>query len=227
MHIVHPQRRRGEEEDLTPKRALFVGVDLGQATDFTAIAILDRIDEPQPRPGYRSERPAAKRRYVCDHLERMPNRTPYPAVVRHVAEIMRLSPGARLVVDYTGVGRPVVDSLEAAGLKPIPVTITGGDRAHQDHGWRVPKRDLVGALQVLLQSERLKIAGGLEFASTLTNELLNFRVKIDPLTAHDSYSAWREGVHDDLVLATAIAVWYAEQEHEQDLDFSQVPAILR
>jgi hypothetical protein len=39
---------------------------------------------------------------------------------------------------------------------------------------------------------------------------LNFRVKIDPLTAHDSYGAWREGQHDDLVLAVALAVWFAE-----------------
>jgi hypothetical protein len=28
-------------------------------------------------------------------------------------------------------------------------------------------------------------------------------------TAHDSYEAWREGDHDDLVLATALACWRA------------------
>jgi hypothetical protein len=42
-------------------------------------------------------------------------------------------------------------------------------------------------------------------------EFLAFRVKIDPLTAHDSYGAWREGAHDDLVLAVAVAAWYAEE----------------
>lgn len=227
MRSTFTVRSRHEEEDLTPRHALYVGVDLGQSQDFTAIAVLDRIDQPQARPHFRGARPEPERRYVCDHLERMPQHTPYPAVVKHVAAIMHASPGARLVVDYTGVGRPVVDSLSAAGLKPIPVTITGGDRVNYDGGYRVPKRDLVGALQVLLQSERLKVAGALKFAPVLTNELLNFRVKIDPLTAHDSYSAWREGVHDDLVLATAIAVWYGEHEKERSLDFSQVPAILR
>ena len=35
-------------------------------------------------------------------------------------------------------------------------------------------------------------------------------MKIDPITAHDSYGAWREGQHDDLVLAVALAVWFAE-----------------
>ena len=29
------------------------------------------------------------------------------------------------------------------------------------------------------------------------------RVKIDPKTAHDSYAAWRENQHDDLVFAVA------------------------
>jgi hypothetical protein len=46
---------------------------------------------------------------------------------------------------------------------------------------------------------------------TLVQELLAFRVKIDPLTAHDSYGAWREGAHDDLVLAVAVAAWYGQR----------------
>jgi hypothetical protein len=40
--------------------------------------------------------------------------------------------------------------------------------------------------------------------------LLHFRAKIDSLTAHSSYGAWKEGQHDDLVLAVALAVWFAE-----------------
>lgn len=30
-------------------------------------------------------------------------------------------------------------------------------------------------------------------------------------SGHDTYEAWREGIHDDTVLATAIAIWYAER----------------
>ena len=92
------------------------------------------------------------------------------------------------------------------------MTIHGGDTQSEDPAsgsYRVPKRDLVGGLQVLLQSGRLKIARYLEHAETLKSELLNFRVKINIATAHDSYQAWREGDHDDLVLATALACWEA------------------
>jgi hypothetical protein len=45
----------------------------------------------------------------------------------------------------------------------------------------------------------------------LVQELLTFRVRIDSATGRDSYAAWRESAHDDLVLALAVAVWWAER----------------
>jgi hypothetical protein len=55
---------------------------------------------------------------------------------------------------------------------------------------------------------RPKVAEGLPLWPTLREELLNFRRKIDLKTAHDSYEAWRESDHDDLVLAAALACWW-------------------
>jgi hypothetical protein len=75
----------------------------------------------------------------------------------------------------------------------------------------VPKRDLVSAPLVLMQNGQLKIAEGLSLRETLVKELLNFRVKINISTAHDSYEAWREGDHDDLVLSVALACWAGER----------------
>jgi hypothetical protein len=158
------------------------------------------------------DRPPA--RYASSHLDRLTLGTPYPAVGDHVQKLLKTPAlqGAQLVVDATGVGRPVVDMLRQRGLQPVPITITGGDQTVYDHGgWWVPKRDLVAAVQVLLQTERLKFAAGIPMVSVLVQELLAFRVKIDPLTAHDSYGAWREGAHDDLLLAVAVAAWYDER----------------
>ena len=75
----------------------------------------------------------------------------------------------------------------------------------------LPKRDLASAPLVLMQNKQLKIAEGLQLADTLKRELLNFKVKINISTAHDSYEAWREGDHDDLVLAVAMACWCGER----------------
>lgn len=227
----------------------FVGVDLGQAHDPTAIAIVrrfehqthapHRVGSPEWRRGSAPRVANREVRFTLGHLERLPLNTTYPDVVRHVKAIMAApqlrsagerqdipligieghrfgmmsnavpATGPDLVIDATGVGRPVLDMMRAEGLEPIGITITGGDRATNEGGmWRVPKRELVSVLQVLLQTERLAVSPALPLAHTFTSELLAFKVKIDPLTAHDSYGAWRDGEHDDLVLAAAIACWY-------------------
>jgi hypothetical protein len=61
---------------------------------------------------------------------------------------------------------------------------------------------------VLLQNRRLKVAKALPETEVLMKELKDFRVKVNPATAHESYEHWREGDHDDLVLATAMATWF-------------------
>ena len=49
---------------------------------------------------------------------------------------------------------------------------------------------------------------------TLTAELAGFQMKVTA-AGHDQYGAWREGAHDDLVLAVALAVWYGEHAYGQ------------
>jgi len=212
-----------------------LGVDLAQSSDFTAITILERIGhdtgktetygvpsplnwipDPPPMP----TRAIPEKHYQAQYLERLPIGTPYPAQVARIKQLhdelrRTAQPPPLLVVDKTGVGAPVVDMLRAAGLSPAAVTITGGDAVTQDGSdYRVPKRDLVSVVQVLLQSERLKIARALPEAQTLTSELLAFKVSIS-LKGHDSYGndagMWRENPHDDLVLAVALAAWYGER----------------
>jgi len=186
-----------------PVPSFFVGVDLGQASDFTAIAIIQR-DHDLPGAIYRVR-----------HIERTRG-VPYPLIVDRIHSLIHtpeLEAGIiYLVVDKTGVGAPVVDLLRDRNLNPISVTITGGDRPSNPgkREWHVPKRDLMSNLLVLSQSGRLKIAADLKEAKTFLDELQNMRVKIDIRTAHDSYSAWRESAHDDLVLAVALAAWWAE-----------------
>jgi hypothetical protein len=187
-----------------------VGVDLGQAQDFTAIAILERRIEPVATHPARLEA-----RYDLRHLERPALGTRYPAIVAHVLGLLSRPPlhrGVPLVVDKTGVGAAVVDMFTDAGVKPRAVTITGGDEPNTEdrYNLKVPKRDLAGVLVALFQTGRLRIAESLELAPALTTELVNFKVKVNLATGHDSYEAWRESVHDDLVLAVALACWHAE-----------------
>ncbi len=183
-----------------------VGLDLGQITDFTAIAVAERVKE-EGQPAYD---------YHLRHLQRFKLGTSYPDIVADVKtllEMPQLKGQAMLSFDCTGVGVAVADLLDSARLPcPVyPVTITGGDVESRDGGrWKVPKRDLIAVAQVFLQTQRLKIAQALPESATLIQELLDYRVRIDSTTIHDSYDA-RSGSHDDLVLAVTLALWVAER----------------
>src|SRR5580700_1607622 len=110
----------------------FVGLDLGQKQDFSAVAVVER--EEHRLTWMAPAQPCMRVR----HLERMPLGTPYVNVVRRVSEIMQhraLALQGRLVVDATGVGAPVVEMLRAVRppCRVTAVTITGGETAH-GHG---------------------------------------------------------------------------------------------
>lgn len=180
----------------------FAGLDLGQSADYTALTIADRITTGE------------KRAYHIRHLQRFKLGTPYPQIVKVVNALTLNVKDMELAIDATGVGAAVVDMFNVAKLScpSYAIYIHGGDKVTREgNKYRVPKRDLVSVVQVLLQNGALKIAEDLAEAKTLVKELLNFKVTIDPVTAHDSYAAWRENAHDDLVLATAMATWTAEK----------------
>jgi hypothetical protein len=187
-----------------------VGVDLGQTTDFTAIVVLQRTRRVEER----TQRTVSH--YALRHLERIQLGTSYHEVVTRIGTIRSeggLS-GAPVVVDQTGVGRAVVEMLRRhlSGTWIVPVTITSGQATTQtkEGDYHVPKKELVTSLQLAFQDHRLSIPKDLPDAPVFIQELLNFRVKIT-LAANEIYSAWREGIHDDLVLAAALATWWGEQ----------------
>ncbi len=201
--------------DATTKKTLFIGLDLGQAQDFSALAIIECV-RTVTDDGEKNEITALN----CIHLQRWQLRTSYPAIVADVVKMINgLDPllsqdgNPTLAIDATGVGAPVVDLFKREQIKAQlkPIQIVGGANVSEEFGMtRVPKRDLVSCVQVGLQNRTLKIAAQLELAEVLSRELSNFTVKITD-SANDVYGAWREGTHDDLVLAVALALWTASQ----------------
>ena len=148
--------------------------------------------------------------FQVGHLERLPLGTLYPAIVDHVGCLLTKLPGhPELVIDFTGVGRPVFDMFVHSGIHPTGVVITGGmSDAQNGLICSVSKLNLVSRLQALLHEARLKIQRELDEADTLVRELQDFRMEFTP-AGHMTFNA-RSGKHDDLVLALAIAVWRAQ-----------------
>ena len=86
--------------------------------------------------------------------------------------------------------------------------ITGGSGEGEPewNNFRVPKSNLVGNLQVLYQTKRIKIAKDLMLVPTFIEELQNFKMR-PPVISDNDPEAWREGQFDDLVFAVALAAW--------------------
>ena len=66
----------------------------------------------------------------------------------------------------------------------------------------MPRADLLGGMQVLLEKGDLKIAKGLREAGALVRELVGMRT---------GQGGSESGAHDDLVLAVALACWLGAQ----------------
>jgi hypothetical protein len=200
----------GSELAEMQKPAYFVGLDLGQSADYSALVILERRGfSPQNYT------------FDCRFLHRWELKTAYPKIVEDTVRYVNshsLNAGARerpvLAVDATGVGAPVVDLFRREHLagKLTPILITSGDSVSRDGDIvRVPKRDLVGAIAVALQSGRLKISEELPLTKILTGELENFQAKITN-SGNATFGAgaeWRVGSNDDLVLSLSLALWCA------------------
>jgi hypothetical protein len=207
-----------------------IGFDLGQTGDYTALAVVEKI---------RSGNPQRLAALHLRYLERYSLMTPYPKIADEVAALVksehlvtyttdemlnRITLYPELVVDRTGVGPPVTNLLRERGLTFRSMVVTASDDAGSGRAaYRVPKRDLISALEVTLQTGMLQVAEGIRLWPVLREEMLNFRRKIDPKMAHDSYEHWRESDHYNLVLAVCLACWGAARPRQQLFNFNYMP----
>ena len=201
---------------LTEPARIFVGLDLGQSQDPSALSVVERAEVFNGMDWASYERRPARRFRVL-YLERVLLRTPYPKVVERVQRVVRQSAQigrCTLVVDATGLGAPVVDMLRVAnlGCEIVPVLLTGGEAESCANGvWHVPKRDLITGLQVMLDERELGLPSRLPAARDLGKEIAGMGVTISD-RGRVSYGRSRDGEHDDLVIATALACWRARRK---------------
>jgi hypothetical protein len=179
--------------------------------------------------------------YALREVMRWPLMTPYPTIVGETLAVLRRGelagrpvkggrPDPVLVVDAGGAAG-VIDLFKERGLTRtgweagngapgssrggaalVPMLITTGFHPRWDQGRQlVPKAELVSAVGVALETRRLRWPEqGLPLLPTLIEELQQFRLRRSAATGAETWAA-REGAHDDLVLALAIALWWGNR----------------
>jgi hypothetical protein len=125
------------------KNNFCIGLDLGQATDYTTLAVVEKLEVNGASSRDPGDRPGDRGALHLRHLERYPLRTPYPEIADRVAALIRsdvltvrttndllqeVRVPPELVIDQTGVGAPVADLLRERDLTFRSVVITGGTR---------------------------------------------------------------------------------------------------
>lgn len=214
---------------------VFIGIDIGQKVDNTAICVAEELPDD---------------RWHVHHLERMKLGTAYPKVADRLAEVYHATVGrvatrlatserraelgvdpsmrppvelhARdrvyVLIDSTGVGLPVCDFVrdraQIAKGHVTAVQFTAGEKLNVHLGTRegtVAKTYLVSRLAALMADRRIKLPKTAE-AKALASELETFEITVsDAATAQ--FGA-RPGTHDDLCMALGLAVLLGGQHYK-------------
>lgn len=199
----------GKEQDMDTKPGTVrVGVDVGQAHDYTAIIVTEEVMGVEGRPLFHAR-----------SIERLPLGTTYEAIAERTAQIVdnlhtlderRRAAGVPgfqtlLLVDAIGTGRPVIEMMHSRKLKPISITLTGGDGViqHDRYTVSVGKSFMIGAMQALLQNEQWAL-GDDDLADIVIREAQAYQIKVSE-AGHASFAA-RSGAHDDLVCAAGLSI---------------------
>lgn len=119
----------------------------------------------------------------------------------------------RVIIDSTGVGDPICEALRRSGVDLITYHFTNPS-----------KQVAIDRLALMLEQGRLRLMD----IPVQTNELLAFEYELTP--SRNVRMAAPEGMHDDCVIALALAAWgmerYAHVEPEpEDLETAYLVAL--
>lgn len=187
-------------EDKKPK--YFIAVDPGKTRSYTGIIIIEKIGS--------SEDPIFNVVYIA----RLSHGTEYleqVEIIENLLNVVEPLKRCKLVIDCSGVGAVLYEHLKKRGIRPGGIIFKPRGEARQDKEkvFKVSKEELFKNAQKKIALGEVRIAEGCELLNELVYELNEIEVR---LTEHGNYiyKPRRSGIHDDLVDAFCIGLWYAE-----------------
>jgi hypothetical protein len=209
---TEPARKDDEPGTVHPHESLILGLDIASVGDWSFLAGLLKT------PTWHEGTQRYLNHYTVGLLERWRG-IEFEDLIAMIGDLVaRLPKRPELVVDGTGMGRPIVNMIRRSQMaieKLIGVVITSGQREKEkEQGFRsVPKSTLVTNLEVLMNG-RIKVAPSLPLARQLTLEMQHFaRTRRD--TGYESIESDTPRVPDDACIAVSLAAWWGERGQRQ------------
>ena len=204
------QRSLFQDEDLQAALApppafdrpvrVYLGLDLGQRHDHSALAVLYLHQHYTGRIDYATRAREVRHVLQLKTIRQIPLETPYPDVaqiVRHQLQHFEIEGKATVIIDAGGPGLPFIDFLTALPLKAglIKLNITGSGAPRYTSGiYQVTRAQLLTNLKLLLENRSLHIPDDDLLLTELRGLQSSFQSEAD---------------HDDLVMALSLAAWEA------------------
>ena len=216
-------RRYLRPDGPVPAPEWYLGLDLGQRQDHSALAIFHLLWTPLGRCAERYDYLFTPELTVRS-IERYPLNTSYqdiPTIIRtralqindrHCAAHPHTQPSMQLVIDAGGPGGPMVDHLRRIApdnlvIKPVMITSGSGENQLSGGFSGIPRKALVTRLLQLVAGGCLICPGHLANVNAWMTELLS----LSGVGAQSN----KTGDHDDLTMAAALAAWAAVKDaHE-------------
>jgi hypothetical protein len=159
-----------------PGHSYVLGVDLARLHDYTVLTVMDR---------------ETKSVVYWDRF----NQIDWQIQILKIVQVARAY-GATISIDSTGIGDPIVSSLQGCGLAIEPYKI----------GSNIAKRQLIDTLRVEIEQGRISYPE----IPTMINELQRFQYK-ETAGGTIQFEA-PEGFYDDCVISLALATRLCAQE---------------
>ncbi len=182
-----------EPKEPHPDHTYVIGCDLAKVQDYTVLAVYDAGNNHQ----------VYQARW---------NKLDWGMQKARIAETSRHFNGARIIIDETGLGAPIVEELARMEVPVEPFHFTNDS-----------KRQVIEKLSAWIQTKKIRIWKP-EYAPETIKELSQFTYDISEKTAKVTYSA-PIGLHDDCVIAHALAVWGLNPLYSRESD--QEPSIIQ
>jgi hypothetical protein len=167
---------KGVLQPCTAGHRYIMGVDLAKLKDYTVLTVMD-----------------ASTKHVVYH-ERF-NKISWEAQYHKIIQVARQY-RALAVMDSTGIGDPIVETIQAAGIPVEPYKISG----------TTAKQQLIEKLKISIEQQKISFPD----IPVLRRELQSYEYKLSESGAI-KYSA-PVGQHDDCVISLALANWVVAQD---------------